>query len=39
VLFRSLSKECGDLGPYSLTEMRQFVDRVTPYFAEVVLRV
>ena len=35
----TLSKECGELEPYSLVEMRQFVDRVSPYFADVVLRV
>jgi pyruvate formate lyase activating enzyme len=35
----TLSKVCSELEPYSLTEMRQFVDRVSPYFAEVFLRV
>jgi pyruvate formate lyase activating enzyme len=35
----TLSKEFGDVEPYSLVEMRQFVDRVSPYFSEVVLRV
>jgi pyruvate formate lyase activating enzyme len=35
----TLSKECSLVEPYSDTEMRQFVDLVSPYFAEVILRI
>lgn len=35
----TLSKECSFVEPYSDTEMRQFVDLVSPYFAEVILRI
>lgn len=35
----TLSKECSLVEPYSDAEMRQFVDLVSPYFAEVILRI
>jgi pyruvate formate lyase activating enzyme len=35
----TLSKDCEGVEPYSLVEMRQFVDRVAPYVADVRLRV
>ena len=35
----TLSPECKDVEPYSVAEMRQFVDRVSPYIADVVLRI
>ena len=34
----TLSEDCENLEPYSVTEMRQFRDIVAPYFAEVKLR-
>ena len=35
----TLSKECSLVEPYSDMEMRQFLDLVSPYFAEVILRI
>jgi len=35
----TISDDCKSVQPYSLVEMRQFVDRVSPYFADVALRV
>jgi pyruvate formate lyase activating enzyme len=35
----TLSKDFVDVKPYSLVEMRQFVDRVSPYVADVQLRI
>jgi pyruvate formate lyase activating enzyme len=34
----TLLKDCSNVEPYSLVEMRQFVDRVSPYIGEVILR-
>ncbi len=34
----TLSEECADLEPYTETEMRDFRDRVAPYFGETLLR-
>jgi pyruvate formate lyase activating enzyme len=34
----TLSPECRDVEPYSVVEMRQFVDRVAPYITDVSLR-
>ncbi len=35
----TLSKECGDVAPYSLSEMRGFRELVAPYFGDVKLRI